>query len=132
MSDEVAIGAAAGRIATIQRDTLQVARELDYSEHSKHDALNAPWIETLAGSSRLRRLLATQAVMRFPLHVRPLLGVRRARNPKGVTLFARALLVRARLWGEDHSAGEARALLDWLLANPSPGFGDPCWGYPYP
>ena len=64
--------------------------------------------------------------------------VRKARNAKGLSLFARALLSRYRMTGE-HYAKEARDLLDWLIANPSPyteaGGGDlpgMGWGYPYP
>lgn len=111
---------------------LQLARKLDYEGYSKHDALNARWLEVLAGESRLARLITIQLVMRSPFHVRPLLGVRRTRNAKGLALFARALLARYRLWGDDRDAQEARSLLDWLIENPSKGFDRPCWGYPYP
>src|SRR5687768_12201382 len=116
----------------VQARVLQTARDVDYSGFSKHDALNAPWMERLAGSSRLRRLAFIQLVMRAPWHVRPWLGVRPARNAKGLALFARALLARYRVTGDVSSADEARALVDWLIANPSPGFGSACWGYPYP
>jgi len=70
--------------------------------------------------------------MRCPVHIRPLVGVRTARNPKGLALFVRALLARSRVLADDQSAIEARTLLDWLVAHPSPGFEWPCWGYPYP
>jgi hypothetical protein len=112
--------------------TLAVARRDDYEGYSKHDALNAPWLERLAGESRLRRLLAIQTVMRSPVHVRPLLHVRKARNPKGLALFARALLARYRLLGNESDALEARALLDHLLAHPDRTYGGTGWGYPYP
>lgn len=121
-----------GRLAAIQRDVLDVAAALRYEGFSKHDALNAPWLERLAGESRVGRLVAIQAVMRCPIHVRPLLGVRTARNAKGMALFARALLARVRLLDEARSAEEAGAILDWLLHNSAPGFPSPCWGYPYP
>jgi hypothetical protein len=111
---------------------LETARADDYEGYSKHDALNAPWLERLAGESRLRRLAAIQLVMRCPVHVRPLLGVRKARNAKGISLFARALLARHRLTRANEDAQEARELLDWLLGNSSAGFGGLAWGYPYP
>src|SRR5439155_13339719 len=75
---------------------------------------------------------AIQSVMRSPLHVRPLLGVAKARNPKGLALFARALLARYRLLGSQADAQEARKLLDHLLADHSTGFVGLSWGYPYP
>jgi hypothetical protein len=111
---------------------LQVARSDRYEGYSKHDGLNSPFLAALAGGSRLRRLAAIQVVTRSPVDIRPLVGVRQARNPKGLSLFARALLARHRLTGSEDDAREARELLDWLIDHPAPGFEGPCWGYPYP
>jgi hypothetical protein len=108
------------------------ARASDYEGYSKHDALNAGWLERLAGWSRRRRLAAIQLVMRSPVDVRRAVFVRKARNPKGLSLFARAHLGRHRLTGAPEDSAAARDLLDWLVANPSPGFPWLCWGYPYP
>jgi hypothetical protein len=111
---------------------LDTARREDFAGYSKHDALNARWLEALAGGSRLRRLAAIQLVMRSPIHIRPLLRVRKTRNPKGLSLFARAHLARYRMTGSQDDARGARDLLDWLIANPSGGFDGLAWGYPYP
>lgn len=120
------------RLAAVLDRVLEVAVAAEYEGYSKHDALNAPWLGRLAGGSRIGRLAAIQLVMRSPLHVRPLLGVRKARNPKGLALFARALLARRRRRSHPASGEEARRLLLWLADHPSPGFPWPCWGYPYP
>jgi hypothetical protein len=111
---------------------LQTARADHYEGYSKHDALNSPALAFLAGGSRPTRLAATQAIMRSPVHIRPLVGVRKARNAKGLSLFARALLARHRMTGSAADAAEARELLDWLIDHPSAGFDGLCWGYPYP
>jgi hypothetical protein len=103
-----------------------------YEGYSKHDALNAPWLARLAGTSRLRRLAAIQLIMRSPVDLRPLARVSKAKNPKGISLFARAHLARHRLTGSQADADEARQLLDWLVDHPSSGFSSLCWGYPYP
>ncbi len=121
-----------GRLAEIQRVVLETARAADYEGYSKHDALNAAWLERLAGGSRPLRFAAIQTVMRSPLHVRPLLGVGKERNAKGISLFARALLARYRVQADEASAEEARQLLTWLVDHPSPGFSWSGWGYPYP
>jgi hypothetical protein len=121
-----------GRLATLQQQVLDTARALGYQGYSKHDALNAPWLERFAGKSKLRRLGFIQLVMRSPVQLRPVVGVRTARNPKGLALFARTLLARHRLLHDPRGAEEARALLEWLVDHPSPGFSHLCWGYPYP
>ena len=53
------------------------SRERDYRGHSKHDALNSPFLSALSLNQRMLRLVAIQAVMRFPLNTRPLFGVPR-------------------------------------------------------
>jgi hypothetical protein len=112
--------------------TLAYSRAAAYTGWSKHDALNSPWLEALLGGSRPGRLLATQAVTRAPVNLRPLLGVRRATNAKGIALFAQAYLERARGPGEQEDLAEACRLLDWLLAHPAEGHRGLSWGYPYP
>ena len=69
--------------------------------------------------------------MRSPVDVRRCVGVRKA-GTQG------PLAVRSGLPGPQppdrgpDAAAEARQLLDWLIAHPSPGFAWLCWGYPYP
>jgi len=111
---------------------LQTARSVDYEGYSKHDGLNSPVLALLGGQSRLRRLGAIQVVTRSPVDLRPVLGVRKARNAKGLSLFARALLARHRMTGSADDAAQARGLLDWLIGHPAAGFDGLCWGYPYP
>jgi hypothetical protein len=111
---------------------LQVARSADYAGYSKHDALNSPLLAAVAGWSRPSRLVATQLVTRSPVDLRPAFRVTKARNPKGISLFARALMIRHRLTGSGDDAEEARSLLNWLVSHPAPGDLGTGWGYPYP
>lgn len=123
----------AATIRQVLDQTLVWSREQDYREYTKHDALNSSLLSAMFGHHRLTRILATQVVMRFPFNMRPLLGVPRSENPKGLALWAMALLDAYRAFGEEHYRAEADRLLERLLRLRSPGdwHGD-CWGYQYP
>lgn len=112
---------------------------LDYSEarrwmgFDKHDALNSPILNGLFRGSRITRLLATQTVMRSPVNLRPLLGIRPTHNPKGLALFVRGLLDRHAVNGGVRHLERARellALLDEMATTTESG--GRAWGYQYP
>jgi hypothetical protein len=112
--------------------TIDYARRCHYAGYNKHDGLNSPILSALLGWSRATRLLAIQAVTRAPVNLRPGLLVQRTRNPKGLGLFAGALLDLYAAERREEDLAEARGLLAWLLEHPSPGFPGLGWGYPYP
>ncbi len=126
---------------TLER-VLQWSRDRNYAGHSKHDALNSPFLSAITFNNKILRLVAIQALMRFPWNVRSLFGVPKRRNPKGIGLFAHALLDYSEVLGADGAScrAEAQELLQWLIDNPSPwadGTGKSelagrGWGYHYP
>ena len=121
------------QILNICRRSLSWARERDYTGWEKHDALNSPLLAALSLGMKWTRIFAIQAVMRFPINLRPILGVKKHKNPKGVALFARAWLNLYSATGEEDCLEEAKDLLDWLLDNPADGnWPGTSWGYPYP
>ncbi len=120
------------RIERILTNLLQKVREQEYRGYNKHDGLLSPVLGTLLGDSRIGRLFAIQSVMRMPINVRPLLGIPRTRNPKGIALFARSLLRASRHLSDTHYEDAARELLDWLLAHASGAWEGQSWGYQYP
>jgi rhamnogalacturonyl hydrolase YesR len=110
-------------------DVLSAASENDYAGFSKFDALNSPFLKALSLNNRWLRLIFTQAVMRCPLHIRPLLGVKKSRNPKGIALFARAYLFLFEATKNRKYLDEAENLIRWLADNSSPNQRHLCWGY---
>lgn len=112
---------------------LDWSRRQGYRGWNKHDGLNSPVLNALLGWGKWPRLVAIQAVMRFPVNIRPLLLVPKVYNPKGLALFARAWLDRYRVEGDPAHLAQARWLLDLLLELRSPGpWSGACWGYHYP
>ena len=116
-------------IFKILTSVLDAAHEKDYSGFSKFDALNSPFLNTLSFNNKWLRLAFTQFVKESPIDVRPLVGVKKSRNPKGIALFARAYLSLYKTTGNSMYLDRAEELIQWLLENPSSGYRHLCWGY---
>lgn len=110
-------------------DVLDAAEEQDYSGYSKFDALNSTLLNSLSFNNKWLRLLYTQIVKESPINIRPILGVKRSRNPKGIALFTRAYLFLFQKTSETMYLEKAESLIQWLLENPSPAANNLCWGY---
>ena len=108
------------------------SRAQDHRGHDKHDGLNSPLLRGLLGRGRWPRLVAIQSVMRLPFNVRPLLGIPRVHNPKGLSLFVRAHLNLHLAGACGEHLAEAGRLLSLLDELRSPGsWRGACWGYRY-
>lgn len=114
---------------------LKYSEAREFSGHSKFDALNSPFLEAMFGWHWVPRLLITQAVNRCWFHVRPWLGVRQSRNPKGIANFIKAYANRYKLSKDPFDRDMVCALAGWLLENHSNRDGKYhglCWGYNFP
>jgi hypothetical protein len=81
-----------------------------------------------------RRLLLTPLTAwerAYPRAARRLFGIEPTINAKGMGLFAKAYLQLYSTLGDDSYRQKALACLEWLEANRSPGYDEPCWGYPF-
>jgi hypothetical protein len=100
-----------------------------FAGYDPYDALNSPLIQWLAFDSKIVRIAWIQALRRLPVNLRPLLGVKRGQNPKGLGLFLEGY---ARLWKLDPKP-EYRKNIDCLLSllesSRSEGYSGNCWGY---
>ena len=81
-----------------------------------------------------RRALLTPLVAferAFPGPARRIFGVKPTINAKGMGLFAKAYLQLYSALGDETYKQKAVECLAWLEANTSPGYREPCWGYPF-
>ena len=121
------------QVDQILDDVFNWSRKQEFKGHNKHDGLNSPLLRLLLGWAKWPRLIAIQSVMRAPVNIRPLLGVPKTVNPKGLALFTMGLLDRYRVDGEERHLREAERLLELLKSVQSTGqWSGTCWGYPYP
>lgn len=107
---------------------LDWAAERDFAGYDPYDGLNSPILYACT-RNWLTRLIGIHAVNKAPVNLRPLLGVPRERNPKGIALFAMAYLNRYRETGRERDAERTRELLQWLDANRSQEYDQAAWGY---
>lgn len=100
----------------------------DYRGYDTFDGLSARFVRPLTFESRLLRTVLQQGVRRFPLNLRPLLGIPRARSTKGMGFLARGFMRLHEATGDPVWAAKAEYALDWLIEHRSPNYNGACWG----
>jgi hypothetical protein len=117
------------QIVTVLDDLRRYVEENGFQGYDPFDALNSPLLKALGGRNKYLKIAFIQALKRCPVNFRPLLGIKKGHNPKGLGLF---------LWGyarfykasQDPMVLEKiKALLGLLERMKSPGYSGNCWGY---
>jgi hypothetical protein len=122
---------AVGSKAAIYESIGRLARwldERDYRGYDTFDGLNARFVRPLTFNSVLLRTVLLQGVRRFPLNLRPLLGVSPERSTKGMGFLARGFIRLNKATGEQSWNEKAKTALQWLIEHRSPGYSGACWG----
>jgi rhamnogalacturonyl hydrolase YesR len=121
------------KMSDILDQTYSWSKVQGFRGFDKHDGLNSILLIRLLDWGRWPRVLAIQAIMRFPFNLRPILLTPKTYNPKGLSLFISGLLDRYEYEGDDKYLKEAKQLLSLLITIKSPGqWSGICWGYDYP
>lgn len=76
--------------------------------------------------------VATQIQKRNPINIRPLLGIKKDYNPKGMGLFLKAYCNLYRKTGDQVYLDKAGWIFKWLMAQYSRGYSGMAWGYNFP
>jgi hypothetical protein len=100
----------------------------DYKGYDTFDGLNAKYARPLTFDNKLLRTVLQQGVRRFPLNLRPLLGVAKGHSTKGMGFLARGFMRLHQATGGQVWADKAQFALQWLIDNQSPGYSGACWG----
>ena len=108
---------------------LAYAESQDYSGYSKFDACNSPFVKLATLNNRWLRGGAILFVNKFPINIRPVLQVKKSKNPKGMALFARSYIDLYQATGDEVFLAKGKSCLDWLIRNATPGYSGMCWGY---
>jgi hypothetical protein len=100
----------------------------DYRGYDTFDGLNAKYVRPLTFETKILRTVLQQGVRRFPINLRPLLGVRKSRSTKAMGFFARSFLRMYQATGDPGWSGKAEDALSWLLEHQASGYSGACWG----
>ncbi len=117
--------------AKLRKSIDQLCRWLgdhEYRAYDTFDGLNARWVRPLTFETNLLRIVLQQTVRRFPLNLRPLLGITPERSTKGSGFLARGFIRLHRATGDPIWRDRAESMLQWLMENQSPGYSGACWG----
>lgn len=98
----------------------------EYRAFDPFDGLNS-WLRPVAFGDFGRKLLQ-QGVRRFPINLRPLLGVKPAESSKGYGYLARGYLRLFQATGQTQYRDQAVFCLDWLMKNGTRKYGGISWG----
>ena len=117
---------------TAVRKLLAYCQINDWAGYDPYDALNSRILTAVPFlSTKLPRLVFTQALKRSPVNIRPLLLIKKTQNPKAIGLFLSALLNLSRV-GQLDQGSLIEKMIERLIALRSQGLPYWCWGYSFP
>jgi hypothetical protein len=100
----------------------------DWKAYDTFDGLSSPLARALTFGRPFLKQVWQQGVRRFPLNLRPLLGIKPAMSSKAMGFFAQGYLKLYQIYGEPEYLEKIRFCLDWLTAHRNPGFRGSSWG----
>ena len=100
----------------------------DYRGYDTFDGLSARYVRPLTFETKLLRTVLQQGVRRFPINLRPLLGIPKSHSSKGMGFLAKGFIRLHQATGDNAWADKAVYALQWLMENKSKGYSGACWG----
>ena len=122
---------------------LRYCRSEAWAGYDPYDGLNSRLAHSFPFNHKFTRTALTQLVKRSPFNLRPILGIKKELNPKGVAVAARALMLLADRDGcrlafdvEENSEyqtdgleADFNFLMNRLGSLRSAKYAEACWGY---
>ena len=82
----------------------------------------------LTFETKFLRTVLQQGVRRFPVNLRPVLGITKEHSSKGMGFLARGFMRLHKTTGDQVWKDKAEFALQWLVENRLPGYSGACWG----
>src|SRR5260370_21454590 len=100
----------------------------DYCGYDTFDGLNTRFLRPLTFDNKFLLTALQQVVRRFPINLRPLIGIRKSHSTKGMGFLARGCMRLHEATGESAWADKVEFMLQWLIDHQSKGYSGACWG----
>jgi hypothetical protein len=106
----------------------------EYKGYDPYDGLNSKLFNSLPiiPKKRFPRLAWIQLFKRLPVNLRPVVGIKKEYNPKGIALFLTSYCNLAKIEGKEKHQKHIHFFADKLIEMKTPGFSGACWGYNFP
>jgi hypothetical protein len=106
----------------------QWVERADWKAYDTFDGLSSPLTPFFTWNIPWLKICWQQGVRRFPLNLRPLLGIKPGMSSKAMGFFAQGYLKLYQTHQDQRFLKKARFCLQWLMDNPCPGFQGCSWG----
>lgn len=101
----------------------------DCKGYDPYDALNSPILKYFSFNKKYLRIAFIQTLKRLPINIRPLLGIKKDHNPKGLGLLLWGCAKLYRIEKGKKYLLNIEYLLQILEELKSRGYSGNCWGY---
>lgn len=101
----------------------------DFMGWDPHDALNSPFLRLLSFRNHFARTFWLQLLKVSPLNLRPMLGIKKDYNPKGMGLFLSSYARKYFVTRDPRQKEYIVFLAQWLIENRARGYDHMSWGY---
>lgn len=100
----------------------------DWKDYDPFDGLSSKYADLLTLDNHYLRIVLQQFVRRFPMNIRPLLGIGKETSSKGMGFCALGYLNLYNATQEKRYLENLKYCLDWLANCYSKGYSGYCWG----
>jgi rhamnogalacturonyl hydrolase YesR len=100
----------------------------NWKAYDTFDGLASPLAPVFTLNQPRLKQFWQQSIRRFPINLRPLLGIKPATSSKGMGFFAQGHLRMFQITGKEEYLAKMRFCLQWLVDHRSPGFKNFSWG----
>lgn len=100
----------------------------DWRGYDPFDGLSMPGGNLLTRGNHLLRIVLQQSIRRFPLNLRPVVGIKKMPSSKGHGFCALGYLLLYADTGDPIYLERSQKSLDWLIQNANPSYSGYCWG----